>query len=193
MVIKVTTIAVLEPFLNRPFEKHHLAEISRDIDQPHPTVRQHLNNLEHQGILIKDAKGRLTLYSLNLDNPLIFHYLSMSECGRLIKAAGMNLVFKEIVSFFKDNTKETDFVIVFGSAVIDFKDANDVDILVAGDMAYKDGIDELAGRLNRKIHLLNVKSLDDVNDALKKEILAKHLIIQGMDGVLRWLIGKRYG
>ena len=61
MVIKVTTTVVLEPFLNEPLDKLHLADISRQINQPHPTVRQHLNYLEQQGILIKEIKGRNTL------------------------------------------------------------------------------------------------------------------------------------
>ncbi|MEA2004598.1 MAG: helix-turn-helix domain-containing protein [archaeon] len=182
---------MLEPFLNKPFDELHLADISRQINQPHPTVRQHLCNLELRGIVTKKIKGRLTLYSLNLDNPLIFYYLTMSECGRLIRFVGMNLVFKEIVSFFKDNMDETDIVIVFGSAVLDFNNANDIDIIVVSDTDYKSSINQLTVRLNRKIHILNLKSLDDVSEALKKEILTKHLIIQGVDGVLRWLIGKR--
>ncbi|MBW6462169.1 MAG: helix-turn-helix domain-containing protein [DPANN group archaeon] len=191
MVIKITTTVVLEPFLNEPFDKLHLADISRQINQPHPTVRQHLNYLEQQGILIKEIKGRNTLYCLNIINPLIFHYLSMSECNRLITFSENNLVFKEIVLFFNEYTNESDSVIVFGSEVIDFKRANDVDILIIGDISYQEDIDKLADRLNKKLHVVNVKSFDDVSYALKKEILAKHLIIQGMDGVLRWLLKKR--
>ena len=191
MVIKVTITTALEPFLNEPFDKLHLADISRQINQPHPTVRQHLNHLEQQGILTKEIKGRNTLYCLNLDNPLIFHYLSMSECNRLITVSESNLVFKEIVSFFKDHTDEKDYVIVFGSSVIDFKKSNDLDILVIGDISYQDEINKLENKLNKKLHVLNVNSFEDVSSALKKEILAKHLIMQGMDGVLRWLLKKR--
>lgn len=191
MVIKVTITTALEPFLNKPFDKLHLADISRQINQPHPTVRQHLNYLEQQGILIKEIKGRNTLYCLNLDNPLIFHYLSMSECNRFISFSENNLIFKEIVSFFKGHTDDRDYVMVFGSSVIDFKKSNDLDILVVGDISYQDDIDKLENRLNKKLHVLNVKSFDDVSSALKKEILAKHLILQGVDGVLRWLLKRR--
>ena len=92
MVKKVTIYQALEPFLNKPLEKLHLADLSREMKEPHPTLRLWLNELEQQGILRKEHKGRLTLYSLNLENQNILDYLVISEKNKLIKKTMNNFL-----------------------------------------------------------------------------------------------------
>ncbi|MEA3342534.1 MAG: helix-turn-helix domain-containing protein [archaeon] len=191
MVQKLTMLSVLDPFLTRPFSGLHLADISREIKQPHPTVRQHLNDLEKRGVLKKNIKGRLTIYSLNRGNPLINHYLSICENNKMIAASERHLILKEIVLFLSPNLSERNTALIFGSAVEDIKRANDIDLLVTGKSEIQKEIDIFAEKINRKIHLLNVPSLESVSPALKNEILKKHLIVQGTDVVLKWLIWKK--
>ncbi len=188
MVQKVTMLSVLDPFLSRPFSGLHLAEISREIKQPHPTVRQHLNDLEKRGVLRKSTKGRLTIYSLNCDNPLIVHYLSISEKNRMIVASESDLILKELILFLNSGLCEGNIAVIFGSAVGDIKRANDIDLLVTGNTRILEKVDAFAEKINRKIHVVNVPSLGRVSPALKNEILKKHLIVQGVDVVLKWLI-----
>ena len=191
MVRKVTTLYVLDPFLNRPFSGLHLADISREIKQPHPTVRQHLNDLEKRGVLKKNIKGRLTIYSLNHDNPLINHYLSICENNKMIAASERHLILKELVFFLNSNLSEGNTALIFGSVVQDIKRANDIDLLVTGKTDVQEKVDVFAEKINRKIHVVNVPSLESVSPALKNEILKKHLIVQGTDMVLKWLITKK--
>lgn len=191
MVQKVTILPVLYPFLSRPFLGLHLAEISREIRQPHPTVRQHLNDLEKRGVLKKSIKGRLTIYSLNWDNPLTVHYLSICEKNRMIAMSENRLILKELILFLNSNLSEGNAAVIFGSAVQDIKRANDIDLLVTGKSEIQKEIDIFAEKINRKIHLLNVPSFESVSPALKNEILKKHLIVQGTDVVLKWLIMKK--
>ena len=191
MVQKVTMLSVLEPFLSRPFSGLHLAEISRETKQPHPTARQHLNDLEKRGVLRKSTKGRLTIYSLNCDNPLIVHYLSISEKNRMISASESNLILKELISFLNPGLSEGNIAVIFGSAVQDIKRANDIDLLVTGNTGITERVDAFAEKINRKIHVVNVPSLGQVSPALKNEILKKHLVVQGADVVLKWLIMKK--
>src|SRR3989344_2117100 len=97
MVNKLTIYGVLSPFLNRPKEQLHLADIARTLKSPHPTVRLYLHTLEKQGILIKTNKGRLTLYALNFRSPLLSSYLLIAEKERVIQETHHNLLFNAIL------------------------------------------------------------------------------------------------
>ncbi|MCK5333876.1 MAG: hypothetical protein KAJ24_05150, partial [Candidatus Aenigmarchaeota archaeon] len=136
----------------------------------------------------------LTIYSLNLDNPLIVHYLSICENSKTITISEKYLLLKEIVLFLNQNLSEMNIAVIFGSAVQDIKKANDIDLLICGKSEIKRTVDDFAEKINRKIHLVNVPSLESISPALKNEILKKHLIVQGTEMVLKWLIMKReYG
>jgi len=188
MVEKVTISSVLEPFLSRPFEEIHLSEISRELKQPHPTARQHLNNMEKEGVLRKKIKGRLTLYALNIEYPLTIHYLSIAEKNKLIRATGKNLILKELLSFLVSHMSEDNIVIIFGSAAKNMKDANDIDLLVTGKIAFQKNIEDLGKKINKEIHLVNVPDLRGVSTALKNEIIKNHIVIQGTEEVLTWML-----
>ncbi len=191
MVEKVTISSVLEPFLSRPFEEIHLSEISRELKQPHPTTRQHLNNLEKEGVLRKKVKGRMTLYSLNIEYPLTIHYLSIAEKNKLIRATGKNLILKELLSFLYSYLNESNIMILFGSAAKNMKDANDIDLLVTGKIAFQRDIDDLGRKINKEIHLVNVPDLKSVSPTLKNEIIKNHIVIQGTEEVLTWMLMKK--
>ena len=107
-MVKKLTIEkkVLEPFLTRPREKLHLADISRSLDQPHPTVRLWLNQLEAKGILKKEFKGRLTLYSLNFSHPNILDYLVIAEKNKLVRKSEESVILREFVAFINLEIKQ---------------------------------------------------------------------------------------
>ena len=78
-------------------------------------------------------------------------------------------------------------MILFGSGVDSVKEAKDVDILVVGRFN-PEKIKLIERKLNLKFHIINVKSLKEVNETLKKEIMKKHLIVQGSEELIKWLI-----
>ena len=78
-------------------------------------------------------------------------------------------------------------MILFGSAVDSVKEAKDVDILVVGRFN-PEKIKLIERKLNLKFHVINVKSLKEINETLKKEIMKKHLIVQGSEELIKWLI-----
>ncbi|MCK4589628.1 MAG: hypothetical protein KAT77_04235 [Nanoarchaeota archaeon] len=183
----VKKITILEPFLSKPKEKLHLAEISRIIKEPHPTARLWLNNLEKQGILKKEYKGRLTLYSLNLEHPLILDYLIITEKNRLINLCEKEPRLKELVFFLNSNLEENVKALIFGSATDSFKKAGDVDLLIIGRTNEKN-IKRFAERLNKELHIINVNSLNKISKSLRHEIIKKHLIIKGSEDLVRWML-----
>ncbi|MBI1936152.1 hypothetical protein HYS31_06950 [Candidatus Woesearchaeota archaeon] len=190
MVKKLTIYCALEPFLTKPFEKLHLAHISREINEPHPTVRQWLNALEEKGVLTKSHKGRLTLYSLNIHHLNIIDYLVISEKNKLIKECEKWAVLGEITSYISKNFGESAKVLVFGSAAESFKTAKDIDLLIAGKDKTQ-GLKNLAKRLNKEPHIVQAERLEKVSGALRAEIIKKHLLIKGSEDILRWMLWPR--
>jgi hypothetical protein len=185
MVNKLTTWSFLEPLLYSQ-EFLHLAEISRELKSPHATVRKHLNEFEKQGVVIKKTKGRLTLYKINGENLLLFDYLALSEKEKLVRKCQESLILKEIVSFLhKLENKE---ILLFGS-IIASKKANDIDVLIIREPA-KDKIKDFEKKFNLKFHIIDLKLLKEVTKTLKEEIIKKHLIIQGSETIIKWMLEK---
>jgi DNA-binding transcriptional ArsR family regulator len=186
MVKKVTIgkYSVLEPLLYSE-EWKHLAEISRELKMPHVTARLHLNEFEHEGFVSKNKKGRLTMYKLNYHNNFLMNYVVLVEKEKLIRLSNANLILKEIVSFLLQ--QENKEIIIFGSSAVNIKEANDIDILMTGTID-KEAIKNFENKIDVKMHIINVKSLKEVNNALKIEIRNKHLIVKNSEEVIRWML-----
>ncbi|MEK6827441.1 MAG: nucleotidyltransferase domain-containing protein [Nanoarchaeota archaeon] len=182
----LTIWSVLEPLVYITDFKH-LAEISRELKSPHATVRKYLNELEKQGILAKSIKGRLTLYKLNYSNLLIIDYLSLFEKSKLVARCQNDLLMKEIVSFLHKTFMDNE-LIIFGSAVENTKKANDIDILIIGNIKAKDKLKDFEKKFEIKFHVISVPKLDDISNTLKEEIKKKHLIINNTEIILRWIL-----
>ena len=186
MVEKLTIVEAIEPFLNKLGQSIHLANICKELNQPHPTVRLKLNTLLKYGVLKKTYKGRLTLYSLNLDHPNLIDYLTIAEKNKLILKCQKELLFREIVKFLREQDC-LNSAIIFGSAVYNLKKANDVDVLIVGKVDNKK-FNDFSNKINKKLHIITLTNFNDVSVSLKKEILTKHLIVAGTEQVLRWLL-----
>lgn len=183
MVNNITTLSVLEPLVFKQ-EWIHLAEISRELKMPHPTARIHLNNFEKQGVVIKQLKGKMTLYKLNYNNPLILEYLILVEKDKLIKKCSKDVLLSEIVSFLhnSDNT-----ALIFGSASFDLKNTKDIDLLIINDFN-NHSFKEFEKKHDIKFHLINLKKLEEINPGLKEEIKKKHLIIEDSEKIIKWML-----
>lgn len=181
MVKKVSIWFTLEPLLYS--EEKHLAEISKQLKKPHTTVRKQLAVFETIGLVDKRKKGRQTFYKIK-QTPLLLDYLTIIEKERLLTRCKEELVLKEIVGYIH---KFNNSALIFGSAVNSVRNARDIDILVIGKFNKKD-IQILEKKLNVKFHLINVKNLKEINKTLKEEIKKNHLIIQGSEVFIRWLI-----
>jgi|SRR3989344_2775025 len=183
MVNNITITSSLEPLLYK-HEWVHLAELSRILKTPHPTLRQHLNFFEKKGILSKSIKGRLTLYKIKEDAPLLLEYLVITEKNKLIARCNQELLLKEITYFFHSFSNT---LLIFGSSVHNLKNANDIDLLITGEFN-KQLLKDFEKRFGVKFHIISIKNLLDVSPTLKKEIIEKHLIINNSEEVIKWML-----
>lgn len=181
MVNKQTKWFYLQPFLFTR-ESLHLLDISRKLNENHATVRKYLNNFAKEGFLKISQKGRLTLYQINFDFPLLIDYLIIAEKEFLVFKCSQNKIFKELISDLQKISHKP--LVVFGSSVSNFSQAKDLDIIHLEDLDFKD----IDMKYNKKTHSLKVKSLKDITLTLKEEILKKHIIINGSEEVIKWLV-----
>ncbi|MBU1203843.1 MAG: nucleotidyltransferase domain-containing protein [Nanoarchaeota archaeon] len=187
MVRKRTIWSYLEPFLHTQ-EELHLADISRKLKKPHATTRKYLSYFEKQGILIKKNKGRLNLYKLNSLCPTLTDYLVLAEKEALIRACQKDLLLNELVSLSQKNLNSNNKVLIFGSATENLKGARDIDLLVIGKTKIGPIVKQIGKKIGKEIHLITLKNLKDATPALKEEIRKKHLILQGIEEIIKWLI-----
>ena len=185
MVKNITEYGYLKPFLFNEGEIH-LADISKKLALPHPTVRLYLNQFESLGILIKKNKGKLTFYSLNKESPFLIEILSLAEKENLYREMLKDLLLRETVEYMHKNLKNCN-ILIFGSASVNIKKAEDIDILVIGKIDKKIFLD-LEKKIGKKVHLINVLSFSEINSSLKLEIKKKHLIISGVEEIVKWLV-----
>lgn len=180
----VNNITILNPFLTRPYEKIHLAELSKLTNIPHPTARLWLKEFEQKGLIKKEIKGRLSLFYLNFEHPNILDYLTILEKDNLINKCE-DLIMRELRDYFN---QEDCSVIMFGSSVINIKKANDIDLVILGKYNKKK-LKEFSKQINKKIHIINSEDFESLTETLRKEILRKHLFINTCEKTMKNLFG----
>ncbi len=187
MDVSVTKWSILEPLI---FEREfvHLEEISRRVGRAHSFIRKYLNEFVEFGILEKKRVGRMIMYRINNEFPLLLDILVLIEKEKVLRAKG--LIIREIIYDLRNILAIDNFSLIFGSAVRGTKRAGDIDILVVGELGVesKKELGKLERKVNKSIHLIEIESLGNVSDALKEEIRKSHLIIQGSENIVKWLI-----
>ncbi len=186
MVQNKTKWFFLEPLLTKE-KPIHLSEISKKLKTSHTIVRRYLLDFEKIGLLKKEIIGRQTFYSFNPEYYLLLDYLVVAEKEKLIKHSNSSLLLKDLI--FNLHKIELP-ALIFGSFSEENKSkSKDIDLLLVGDVTkkIKERLKSIEKKINKKIHLINVDSLEEIDETLKREILSKHLIINNSELILRWL------
>jgi predicted nucleotidyltransferase len=125
------------------------------------------------------------MYKIKDSNSLILDLMVLIEKQKLIRKCQNDLVLKEIVSFLHGfKNKE---IVIFGSITENPKKADDVDILITGNIS-KDRIKDFEKKFELKFHMVDLDTLEQVTKSLKEEIIKKHLIIQGSENIVKWML-----
>lgn len=186
MVKKVSIWSILEPLLYSR-EPLYLRELSKILKKPHPTLIKQFQFFEKLGVVTKTKKGRLSLYRLNYENPLLVDVVSVVEKEKVVRKCREEPLLREVVDFIHKNLKN-DKVIIFGSFTENSKKANDIDVLVLGRMKNYDKLRKFERKINLKFHIIEVRSLDEISGPLRNEIMKKHLTIRGVEFWVSWML-----
>jgi len=134
-------------FLGRRYrEGYHTRELVRRLGIGLGTASEYLRMLEKEELVIKEERGKLTIYSANMENPLL----------RELKVA---FTLLELDEMLKDLRKFSQKIILFGSCA-DGEDTeeSDVDILILSEnkKLVNDVIDKHQSEISRKISYIIV-------------------------------------
>lgn len=128
------------------------------------------------------------MYRLNYNCSVIVDVLVLVESERKLREK--SLVLREVIYGLREILDVGSIALIFGSAVENVKKAEDVDLLVVGKLSSeaKKKVKKIEGKINKSVHVVEVESLGDVSGALREEVRKKHLIVQGSENIVRWLI-----
>lgn len=189
MAIKITKWKILELYLNNYNQKYYLRELAALLKKPHQSLTPHLNELVKENILIKEKRKAITEFSLNRKNPQLINYLVMAEKERLIeklKDPLFKILYEKLYPSFTQNT-----FIIFGSSTKSLREAGDIDLLSIGKFNIKKIIRDFQEIYNKKIHLIQTKSIKEIGNPLLKEVIKKHLILNNTEYVINYFNEKQ--
>ena len=148
MVKKVSIWSILEPllYLNEPL---YLRELSKMLKKPHTTLRKQFQFFEKLGVITKSKKGRLSLYQINYESPLITDVVSIVEKEKVVRKCRSEPLVREVISFLHEHMIDNE-IIIFGSFAENSRKANDVDLVVLGKIKNYQKMKELERRNYKK-------------------------------------------
>lgn len=185
MVRKITKSKIITQFVNDYGKKYYLREIASLLKRPHQTIKPYIEELVEKKILIGNERKNITEYSLNFKNKQIYDYLVIAEKERLMERLSeeviLKILFEKLFPFFLRDT-----FLIFGSSAEKIQKGSDIDLLIIGKSDINKAIDEFEEIYNKKIHKVQVSSMNKLSSTLIKEIYKKHLIFNNTEQMIRF-------
>ena len=186
MIEKLTKWYVLLPYLNNYYRHLLLRDFEEELKKPHQTLTKYIGALKKDKVLIEVKRKKNSTYSLNLENWLTYEYISISEKIRLKMSIDQSGILRRLYELLCKSFKTNNFL-VFGSFAKNLA-GNDIDLLIVGKVDEKVG--EVMKNFNSaygiKLHRIQVNRIEDINDAMSREIYNKHIILNSFDFFLKF-------
>ncbi len=178
---------IFKAFVMYPFKEYTRQNIkSIAQEKSNNALSLAFSQFKKEDLLIEKKVGKSSLYTLNLENDLVFYYIALINDLRLKKTV------KTSINYVKEKTKKvTPFfsIIIFGSfAIHQEKKDSDLDICILIEnknivknlkIAIKDA--ELKSLINLDINIITKEDMIEmlINDEenLGKQIVKKHIVI----------------
>ncbi len=164
MLQKYNILKTAKVFFDEPTKSHYLIEISRKTKTAHTSVKNHLNILLKEKIIIKEIEKRGTrkfpLYRANINH---------SEYRKL-KTVSNQILIQDLISYLSD-TLLPKCIILFGSySRGEDLETSDIDIYIQCTEKHIN-LEKYEKILKRKIQLHCRKNFDDFPAELKNNII----------------------
>lgn len=186
MVKKITKTIIIALFTSDYGRKYYLREFGVLLKKPHQTIKPYVEELVKERILIKNIRKNIIEYDLNFKSKQVYDYLVIAEKHRLIERLEedtlLKVLYEKLSSFFIDNS-----FLIFGSSVEKLEKGSDIDLLVIGKLNIDKEIKQFENIYNKKIHRIQIDSLNKLTDTFIKEIYNKHLILNNTEKIVRFL------
>jgi predicted nucleotidyltransferase len=151
---------------------------------PHQTIKRSLSILVKKKVLIEEKKGKFLFYTLNINNPLSYEYLSICEKEKtfdFLENKLFYLLYEKLFPFFLNKS-----FVIFGSAA-NSKSFNDIDLLVfekSKDSMIETVIHDFESEYSIKVHVIETDE-KNIKGGFIHEVKKNHIILNNHDYFVR--------
>lgn len=188
MVRKITEFDLVGQYLNDYGRSYYLRELASLIKKPHQTIKPYLEKLVSEKVIVKNRRRKVVEYRLNFKEHNTYEYIVIAEKERTMHRTSqdtiLKVLFDNLSAFFANST-----FIIFGSAVIQIRKDADIDLLVIGKQDVSKETGDFEQVYDKKIHKIQVASIENLTPALIKEIYGKHIILNNTEFIVRFFGG----
>lgn len=161
--------AVLGYFFINSKSEMYLNEMVRKFKVDRGNLTRKLAELEREGVLVKNQKGNLSLYSLNRRYPFLPEFKKI-----FLKSVGLEYILKERLK----QVKGVKAAIIFGSYAENKLSAeSDIDLLLVGShsaLAAQKELNDLQSRIDREINAIDMT--EEEFERKKHDDFLKHVL-----------------
>jgi len=164
--------------------------ISKILNISHVGAQKIFKRLKKDDLVKSKKIGKAIIYKLNFDNEYVSHLISFLLVDEI------NESYKRWVEEFRQIFQHAQIVLMFGSALKDYKSAKDIDLMAVIDNSnfkkVKKLIEEKQRVLPKKIHLIMLSEKDlSMNIANEKsaiiDIVKNAIVLYGQDKYVQLL------
>jgi len=185
MVKKLTKYSIIELFLNNYSKRIYLREIADLLNKSHQTIKPYVELLVKENILKKEKRKNIIDYFLNFKNRLIYDYIVIAEKEKLQETLKqemyLKILFEKLSVFSKKN-----ICVLFGSSVNKIKKGSDIDLLIIGKQNLSKVIKKFENSYQKKLHIIQISNINELNLTLLKEIYKKHIIFNNTEIIINY-------
>lgn len=169
MLEKYNRYKVLKIFMDSPNENFRLREIARLSKISPPSVVNYLAEFEKEGLIKKHVKRDVPFYCSMQDNQNFILYKKLSILFEVNKLGLIDYLWEKL---------SPEAIVLYGSfARGESTENSDVDLFILG-REIKIDISNFENKLGRKIHIIFNKSIKNISNELKNNIL-NGIILKG--------------
>ena len=170
MFQKCSIFNVLSVFFREPTSVHFIREISKTIGLAPTSVRKHIKELIHDGMIIKKRAKPFDGFAANRENDDFLFYKRIYNLYSL----------RELIAFLASSYYPK-AIILFGSySRGEDTENSDIDIVVLTKAPKEVNMKSFDAQLKRTIHILPLPSLDKLDDTIRKKVLNGILLHGGI-------------
>ena len=172
-ILKDSIWRVFEIFVDEPMKIHYIKEISRKINLAPTSVKNHLERLEIENLIIKDKGEIFSGFRSNRDNYNFIFYKKISNITK-IKESGLldyliDLMYPKVIVLYGSYLRGED------------TEKSDIDIFIISKSRKRLETDKFERILKRKIHIIIDKNLSSFKEELKSEIVNGFILYGYLD------------
>ncbi|MEK6840949.1 MAG: nucleotidyltransferase domain-containing protein [Nanoarchaeota archaeon] len=160
MIQKCNYLRVLEIFFKEPTKIHFIREIGKKISLAQTSVRNYINEMEKEGLIIKKESKPFDGFVSNRENE---DFISLKQAYNLYSLNNLKKVLihnlgPKAIIFFGSYQKGEDI------------ENSDIDLLVVSRIKKDINFGKYEGNIMRKIHITFVKDINNLGENLKSNI-----------------------